>query len=105
MGRRGRLVAPGDQQAAPGGRMQLTHPREELHTGPAWHPLISKDQRHVGALNLKLFQPGQRLLRRRAGHDPVIRPVPAFQLPTRAWRLASSASTTTTTGLAMAAIL
>jgi hypothetical protein len=64
-GRYGRLVAPGDQQAAPGGGMQLTHPCEELRAGPIWHPLISQDQRHVGALNLKLFQPGQRLLRRR----------------------------------------
>ena len=87
-GRHGRLVAPGDQQAAPGGGMPLTHPREELRAGPARHPLVSQDQRHVGALTLKLFQPGQRLLRRRAGHDPVIRPVPAFQFPRQ--RLAAS---------------
>ncbi len=38
--------------------------REELRAGPARHPLVGQDQRHVGALNLKLFQPGQRLLRR-----------------------------------------
>jgi len=104
-GRHGRLVAPVDQQAAPGGGMQLTHPREELRAGPAWHPLVSQDQRHVRTLNLKLLQPGQRLLRRRAGHDPVMRPVPAFQLPRQGLAASVLAPTTTTTGLAMTAIL
>jgi len=84
----GRRVAPGDQQHPPGGGIQLTHPREELRAGPGRHPLVSQDQRHIGAFAPELLQPGQRLLRRRAGHDPVIRPVSAFQLPRQ--RLAAS---------------
>jgi hypothetical protein len=68
-------VIPCDQQPAPRRGRDVPHPRQELGPRHPRHPAVGQDQRHSHALRPELGQPGQRRLRGRSGHDPVVHAV------------------------------
>src|SRR4051795_5113988 len=78
--RRTGAISPRDQQPAAGGGIDLAYPGKQLHAGPLRHPLVGQDQGHSARLSAEFPKSDEHVLRRPAGHDPIVRSVPRLQL-------------------------
>jgi hypothetical protein len=74
------LIAPGDEQHPPGGRVEFPDPRQELCPRRFRQPLVSQHQTDLAPVVAELAEDAERLLDGPGSDDLVVSPIALAQL-------------------------